>query len=348
MYCSSRDFKEFQYPILLADIGGTNARFGLLKDTTTQIKLLISVPTGEFLNLESAIRSVLPDLNNISLKTAVFAIAAPIQGDKIPLINGNWEIEPKKIISELGLNTVIMLNDFAAQALALPFLKNEDLTPVGGGTAKANAPKCVIGPGTGLGMAALVYTTDCWIPIPSEGGHIEVGPSTEEEYKIWQSLPRFSGRIGAEIILSGKGILRIYNAIAKANNQPCILNSQSEITQAADSANNLAISTLNLFARTLGRVAGDQALMFLARGGVYITGGIPPKISKYLLNGEMRAAFDNKDPNSSILQQIPLFLIQHECPALLGLAAFAKAPSQFAVELSNHIWKATDPKLISQ
>ena len=339
---SSRDIKELQYPILVADIGGTNTRFGLLSTSETQIKSFISVPTGGYLNLESAIRSALPDFDNIAPKTAVFAIAAPIQGDKIPLTNGDWEIEPKNLISELGLNTVIMLNDFEAQALALPFLGSEDLAQVGGNEVKENAPKCVIGPGTGLGMGALVHTTDCWVPIPSEGGHIEIGPITAEEYKIWPNLPKFSGRIGAEIILSGKGILRIYNAIAEANNQPCILKSQKEITQAADSGDELAISTLNLFARTLGRVAGDQALMFLARGGVYITGGIPPKINKYLLSGEMRAAFDNKDPHCAILKQIPLFLIQHECPALQGLAAFAKAPSQFAVELSNHVWYAEE------
>ena len=339
---SSRDIKEFQYPILIADIGGTNTRLSLLKDTETLIESFVSVPTGEDLNLESAIKSALPDFDEISPNTAVFAIAGPIQGDKIPLTNGDWVIEPKKLISELGFNTVIMLNDFEAQALALPFLSSKDLTQVGGSTIKANAPKCVIGPGTGLGMAALIHKADCWIPIPGEGGHIEIGPVSEDEYKIWQKIPKFSERIGAEVILSGKGILRTYNAIAQANNQPCVLKSQKEITQAADSGDKLAIQTLNLFARTLGRVAGDQALIFLARGGVYITGGIPPKINKYLLNGEMRAAFDNKDPHSAILKQIPLFLIQHECPALHGLAAFAKTPSQFAVDLSNHIWTATE------
>ena len=283
MNFTSQDIKELQYPILVADIGGTNTRFSLLDNPDTQIESFKSIQTGSYVDLESAIISTLPSINSISPKTAVFAVAGPIQGDKIPLTNGNWIIEPQKIIRRFGLKTVIMLNDFEAQALALPFLSNKDLTQIGGDSVKTNAPKCVIGPGTGLGMSALVNTNDCWIPIPGEGGHIELGPVTEVEYEIWPHLPKFNGRIGAETVLSGNGILRIYNAIAKAQGQSSILKSQKEITCAANSGDNLAISTLNLFARTLGRVAGDQALIFLARGGVYITGGIPPHINKYLI-----------------------------------------------------------------
>ena len=342
MNFTSQDIKELQYPILVADIGGTNTRFSLLDNPDTQIESFKSIQTGSYVDLESAIISTLPSINSISPKTAVFAVAGPIQGDKIPLTNGNWIIEPQKIIRRFGLKTVIMLNDFEAQALALPFLSNKDLTQIGGDCVKTNAPKCVIGPGTGLGMSALVNISDCWIPIPGEGGHIELGPVTEVEYEIWPHLPKFNGRIGAETVLSGNGILRIYNAIAKVEGQSNVFKSQKEITHAANSGDNLAISTLNLFARTLGRIAGDQALIFLARGGVYITGGIPPHINKYLMGGEMRFAFENKDPHSSILKQIPLFLIQHECPALLGLTAFSKTPSKFAVELSNHIWNSTE------
>ena len=342
MKLSSQDIQNFQYPILLADIGGTNTRFGLLKSPDMQIESFITVQTGNHLDLESAIKLALPNIDAISPKTAVIAIAAPIQGDVIPLTNGNWKIEPKKLIEEYKLNSVIMLNDFEAQALALPFLNGVDLKQVGGNSVKTNAPKCVIGPGTGLGMAALIHKADCWIPIPGEGGHIELGPVTEKEYEIWPHLPKFNGRIGAEIVLSGNGILRIYSAIAKLHNQPNILKSPKEITQAANSGDSLAVSTLTLFARTLGRVAGDLALMFLAQGGVYITGGIPPHINNFLLDGEMRFAFENKDPHSSILQQIPLYLIQHECSALLGLASFSKTPSKFAIELSKHIWFANN------
>lgn len=340
MKCSSKMLQPFRFPVLLADIGGTNTRFALLEDAHGELINFESVPTDGFPNLESAIKESVLNHTAFVPETAVIAIAAPVHGDEIPMTNADWVIKPNKLIEKLGLESVLTLNDFEALAMSLLTLEDGDLIKVGGGEIVQNAPKCIIGPGTGLGMASLLHASDYWLPLPGEGGHIELGPVTEEEYQIWKHLPSTDGRIGAEVVLSGSGILRLAESISVLDGVDCNYKSPKDVTCSAKEGNRFALKVLRIFAQVLGRVAGDQALMLLARGGVYVAGGITRIIQDFLVSGEMRAAFENKAPHRSIMQEMPIFLIQNDRPAIRGLASFARTPGRFAVDMEGRTWNS--------
>ncbi len=341
---SSKDIRSFQFPVLVADIGGTNTRFALVADAHADIQTFDAVKTSEFESLGDAISETVLNHTALLPRTAVVAVAGPVHGDQIPMTNANWVIEPRKLIDDLGLNAVVVLNDFEAQALALPTFEEDDLTQIGGGPAVRYAPKCVIGPGTGLGAASLFHAADFWVPVPGEGGHVEIGPINKEEEAVWAHLREKEPRIGAEVILSGGGLLRLADAVAAAEGREASYSKPSDVTEAADGGDALARKVLHIFAHALGRVAGDMALILLARGGVYLAGGIPPQIRDYLMDGTMRSGFENKAPHDAIMREIPIFLVHHERPALQGLAALARTPARFAVDLAGRMWQSETPR----
>ncbi|MEP3278547.1 MAG: glucokinase [Stappiaceae bacterium] len=344
MINSSKDIRSFQFPVLVADIGGTNTRFALVTDAHADIQTFDAVKTNAYDSLGDAISDTVLNHTALLPRTAVVAVAGPVHGDEIPMTNANWVIEPKKLIEELGLNAVVVLNDFEAQALALPTLDEADLTQIGGGEAIRHAPKCVIGPGTGLGAASLFHAADFWVPVAGEGGHVEVGPINEEEETVWAELRKKERRIGAEVILSGGGLLRLAAAVSDAQGIKTTYSKPSDVTDAADAGDELARKVLHIFANVLGRVAGDMALILLARGGVYLAGGIPPQIRNYLMDGSLRAGFENKAPHEAIMKEIPVYLVHHERPALQGLAALARTPARFAVDLVGRMWQSESPR----
>jgi len=334
--------------VLVADIGGTNARFALARADRPAPEPLPSVPTGAHADFQAAARAALSAPNPAALEPdrplprhAIIAVAGPVTGAEIPLTNADWVIDPQAVLSDLGLETLIVLNDFEAQALALPVLGSDDLLQIGSGQVLAHAPKVVLGPGTGLGVAAMVRANGRWLPIPGEGGHVEIGPVTAEDYRIWPHLDRLGGRIGAEQILSGAGLVRLSQAIARAQGLAPCFEAPQEIPAAAARGEPIASATLEAFARVLGRVAGDHALTFLARGGVYLAGGIPPRIEAHLTRSGFRAAFEAKAPHAALMATIPTFLVRHPAPALAGLAAYARTPQAFALDLDGRLWTRT-------
>lgn len=342
MTLSPPSLRGFRFPVLVADIGGTNARFAIVTDTHAATKVYGSVPTADFPGLaEAAIATVL-DHTAVMPRTAVLAVAGPVTGDRIPMTNADWVIEPRELIHRLGLESVVVLNDFEAQALALPGLEGDDIRQIGGGTAQANGAKVVLGPGTGLGAAAMIHTAGTWVPIPGEGGHMELGPVSETDYRVWPHIERQEGRIGAERIISGAGLLRLSRAVAAEAATHRAFERPSDVTEAADGGDEIALRTMDIFVRALGRVAGDFALTFLARGGVFLGGGIPGRIDTYLAHPAFRASFEAKAPHSALLATIPTFLVRHGNPALEGLASFARTPTLFAVELAGRHWSADD------
>lgn len=333
-------FPSFPYPVLVADIGGTNARFAVVDAEHSATRMCGKTATAAHADICAAVRHTVMDAARIQPKTAIIAVAGPVTGDVIPLTNASWVIEPKKMIEDLGLEKVIVVNDFEAQALALPGYRGEDVQQVGGGTVRENSTKFVLGPGTGLGAAAMVFAVDTWVPVPGEGGHIELGPVTQEDFGIWQHLERRNGRLGAEDVLSGMGLPRLARAVAASMNTERAFETPAQITQAADEGDPAAVKTLQVFARALGRVAGDLALATLARGGVYLTGGITPRITRFLTDGGFRAAFEAKAPHEALMKEIPTFIVTHPDPALEGLASFARAPNSFAVDRRAREWTA--------
>jgi glucokinase len=233
---------------------------------------------------------------------------------------------------------VILVNDFEAQALALPSLTSEHLLQIGGGTMLPEAPKVVIGPGTGLGVAILARAAGMWIPLPGEGGHVTLAPETDRDFAIWKHLSGVEGRVTAESVLSGPGILNLYRAVAAADDLIPSHDTPQSVTQAAKDGDPTAMETLDLFAMHLGCVAGDFALTALARGGVFLAGGVSAKVEFALTTGIFRDAFEAKPPHRALAASIPTFLVTHDKPALIGLAAYARKPADYGVDLKGRLW----------
>ncbi|SDR18412.1 glucokinase [Pseudovibrio sp. Tun.PSC04-5.I4] len=330
--------RTLPYPVLVADIGGTNARFALIEGPNSATILCGQESTNAHATIQDAIRAAVLDAGHAAPRSAVLAVAAPVSGDKIALTNASWVIEPPALIAELGLEQVVILNDFEAQGLALPSLTSMDLDQIGGGEAKSNTTKFVVGPGTGLGAGALIRSCGKWIPVPGEGGHVELGPLSPEEYRIWPFIERIGGRIGAEQILCGAGLVRMAKAVLQADRVDRTFEKPSDVPMAAEDGDEVAQKVMRLFCSALGRVAGDFALTNLAVGGVYLAGGIAPKISRWLHEGEFRAAFEAKAPHETIMRSIPTYIITHSSPALEGLAAYTRAPEDYLVELTGRSW----------
>lgn len=330
--------KSFAYPVLVADIGGTNARFALVDNSSAPTRMCGKTATAGHADISSAIRQVVFPETDLRPRTAIIAVAGPVTGDAIPLTNAAWVIEPLKMIADLGLEEVIVLNDFEAQALALPGYSGSDVEQIGQGAVRKDSAKFVLGPGTGLGAAAMIFASKTWVPVPGEGGHVELGPVTPEDLEFWPHIEQVGGRIGAEQLLSGTGLPRLARAVTlwmKAERQ---FETPASITQAAENNDPVAVKTLEVFARCLGRVAGDFALTVLARGGVYLTGGITPRITRFLTDGGFRAAFEAKAPHEDLMAKIPTFIVRHPDPALEGLASFARTPDAFAVDMHGRQW----------
>jgi glucokinase len=269
-------------------------------------------------------------------------MAGPVSGDAVRLTNAHWTVRPRDLIARLGIEIVILLNDFEALALALTALSADDLVANGGGGANSSGAKVVLGPGTGLGVGALIEAGGLWVPVPGEGGHVALGPAEADELTLWPNIEPEMGRISGETLLSGRGLVRLYRGVAKTAGRPPIFTTPNEITEAAlaHSAAD-ATRTVTLYARLLGRLAGDMALVFMARGGVYIGGGIPPRILPFLCDGEFRRAFEAKAPHQEVMAAIPSYVIVGENPALQGLAAFARTPERFGVNIAGRCWSSS-------
>lgn len=331
--------ESVKFPVLVGDIGGTNARFALLTGKDAELISFPNVRTADFPNIDDAIRQVILPAAPQPPKTTILAIAGPVSSDEIELTNCPWVVRPKVMMDTLGFVEVIVLNDFEAQALAVVALGKEHLEQIGGGEVDPVAGRVVLGPGTGLGVAGLINARGVWQPIPGEGGHTDVGPRSARDFEIFPHLEPLEGRISGEQILCGRGMVYLYRAICLADGIEPRFCEPKQVTDAAASGDAAAMETLTLFATFLGRVAGDLALVFMARGGVYLSGGIAQKILPVLKQGEFRAAFNDKAPHGAMLAQMPVFVITHPLAAVIGLAAFARNPFSFGVNMNGRHWR---------
>lgn len=329
------------FPILIGDIGGTNARFALVNGPDAPIERLPNAHTAATATIDEAIEQTVVHNAGAHPKSAILALAGPIAGDRVPLTNSDWVVEPKKLIARFDLAEVILLNDFEAQALALPDLAPDEIDAIGDGTSRPDAVRVVLGPGTGLGVCALVRARGTWVPVPGEGPHIDLGPVTPRDMAIWPNIERVLGRVTAEAVLSGPGMLRLYRAICKTDELPPRQATQEAVTASGLSgADREAEETLRLFATYLGRVAGDLALIFMAYGGVYLSGGVSAKIAAVLKSGAFREAFTAKAPHDALVKRMATAIVTKEDAALSGIAAFARAPTRFSVNLEGRRWRA--------
>ena len=330
-----------RFPILIGDIGGTNARFSVVLDANSEAGEPWIVQTADFPTIDAAIQAAVLDRSSVRPNSAVLAVAGPVDSDAIALTNCPWVVRPKEMIANLGLTDIVVLNDFEAQALAVVALGEEHMEKIGGGAPEPNAGRVVLGPGTGLGVAGLIHALDHWIPVPGEGGHMDIGPRTPRDFEVFPHIEKLEGRISGEQILCGRGLVSTYRAVAAADGKAAPFTKPSAVTAAAlAGADPVAEEALALFVTCLGRTAGDLALVFMSRGGVFLTGGIAQKIVPALKAGNFRAAFEDKAPHSALMREMPVYVITHPLAALLGLAAYARAPSLFGVRTDGRRWRA--------
>ena len=330
------DTPAIPFPVLIADIGGTNVRFAIMTEPLSPLREFATVQTGDFPDFQTCATQVVLDTTAIMPRSLLLALAGPAVGTRLKLTNAHWVIEPEKVRADLSLDAVITFNDFEALALSLPALKGSQIMKIGGGEPRTRAPRIVVGPGTGLGVGALVYGDQCYTPIAGEGGHVSFGPESDRDFALWPHVERFNGRMSAEGLLTGDGLARIFRAIAVVDGaDPAVCRTGADVTRLADEGDPCAAEAIDLFLTYLGRVAGDLALTFLAKGGVYIGGGVVPRFAGRIAASPFRAAFEDKAPHAAIMAEIPTFLITEQRPAVAGMASFATMPERFAVDLSG-------------
>ena len=304
--------------ILVADIGGTNSRVGFAEPGGRPQRIL-SVANDSVDGPEGVLARALEGLA-APPRLAVLALAAPVAGDEIALTNRDWVVRPKELAARFGIAKVHAVNDFEALAFALPTFSASDLQPIGDGGAFADGAKLVIGPGTGLGVAALLPSGDDWRAVASEAGHISFGAAYPDEEPLFHRLTEKYAPLSAEHILSGTGLPRLHSAM-----HPGILSLKSEmILRQARAGDIAARATLAMFIRLFGRFAGDMALAFRAVGGVYIAGGVASALGPLFDARLFRAAFERPPPYENLLKSIPSALIISPEPGLIGCAVLAK------------------------
>ncbi|HEY4163545.1 MAG TPA: glucokinase [Dongiaceae bacterium] len=312
-------------PVLVADIGGTNARFAIAhfpasKEHGPKVEAIENLSCADFNCLHDAASTYLKKIGVRPVGTVV-AVAGPVTGDRALITNLNWPVTHDELRQATGAESVLLVNDFEALALSVPLLQRSDLRQIGGTEPVVRAAKAVVGPGTGLGVGGLVWSAGRWLPIPGEGGHTSFAAETTEEFAIVEHMRGELEHFSNERVLSGPGLVSIYGALASRSGKAIATSDAQVITQRGLSGEDpLAAAALEFFVTALGRVAGDTALMLGARGGVYLGGGIPPKIQDALAKPLFRAAFESKGRLSAFVRPIPIYVILAGDTALRGAA----------------------------
>ncbi|MDO4904041.1 MAG: glucokinase [Lautropia sp.] len=313
--------KDSAWPRLVADVGGTNARFAL-EVRPLELDKIETLPTADYDSITSAIRSYLEQAGNPTVKHAAIAIANPIVGDWVQMTNHHWAFSIETTRQALELDTLILLNDFTAQALAIPHLPKRELLQVGGTAPVDDTPIAVIGPGTGLGVSGLIPSKSSgYTPLAGEGGHVSFSPFDQTEIHIWQYATRKHGHVSAERFLSGAGLSLIYEALADREGVERPPLGPAEISkQALSGSSPLARLSLDIFCAMLGTVSSNLALTLGARGGVYICGGIIRRFIDYFVRSPFRNRFESKGRFEGYLAAIPVYLVLAPNPGLTGAA----------------------------
>ena len=310
---------------LIGDIGATTARLAVVGSdgTTSPARLYV---LSDYPSLADVIETYLADTGEgPSLGQAVLAVASPIIGDRVTLTNHDWSFSIGDLRRHLGLTRLRVINDFAANAMAVPHLGPADRVQVGGGAPVADAAVGVIGPGTGLGVSALVPAVPGALTISGEGGHATMAPANAQESAVLDLMRTRFGHVSAERVLSGPGLVNLYGALCELAGVPAAAYQPPQITSERiwreDSRTREATE---MFCAMLGTVAGNLALTLGARGGIYLAGGIVPRLLEFLARSEFRGRFEAKGRFQPYLAAIPTYVITRPLPALLGAAALLR------------------------
>ena len=319
-------------PWLVADIGGTHARFGWLAAGSEEVAHVATLRGGDFDGPAAAARAYLADLAAHlgsafrAPRAGAFAVATAVGGDRVEFTNSGWAFSRTTTRDELALDELLLLNDFEALALSLPRLKPRQLRAIGrqpppAAPAAPGGALAVIGPGTGLGVAGIVPTAHGWVAVPGEGGHSSLAPADEFEAALlaaaWQAHPHVS----AERMLSGIGLPVLYAAMAAVLGRPSPqLSAEAIVERGMAGGDEVCSRTIDSFCALLGSFSGNVALTLGARGGVYIGGGIVPRLGERFFGSRFRERFEAKGRFQPYLQAIPTALITDTLAALTGAA----------------------------
>ena len=306
---------------LVGDVGGTNARFALVGASGRPSDERV-LATDDYADLASAVRDYLQRVGGPRLAEAAIAIANPVDGDHVAMTNGRWSFSIEATRRELGLARLLMLNDWEAMAFAAPAFNADELRQIGGGVPVATAPRVLIGPGTGLGVSSLVRSRSGeWVPVAGEGGHATLAPTSLREADILRLVWLEHAHVSAERLISGMGLENLYRAIATLDGllpQPLAAPEVTARGLAQEDAS--CAEALATFCGLLGSVAGNLALTLGARGGVYVGGGIVPRLGDYFERSPFRAKFEAKGRFAGYLAAIPTYVIASDAAALIGAA----------------------------
>ncbi len=317
-------FENPVFPRLLADVGGTNARFAWQQTAGAMIDHIRVLPGADFPSLQAAMRAYIEGLGLGQPRAAAIAIANPITGDQVRMTNHHWAFSQAELQAEFGLSQWRLLNDFTALALALPDVPAGDLRQVGGGASVPDAAKALLGAGTGLGVSGLLPDgRGGWIALEGEGGHVTLPVEAGRERLLMDGLVARYGRASAERLLSGQGLLDACQILCEVDGADATLwTSAAQVTDAGLAGTDAqAEEALRLFCGLLGSVAGNLALTLGARGGVYIGGGIVPRLGAWFDHSGFRERFERKGRFAAYLQAIPVWVITaSQSPALWGAA----------------------------
>jgi glucokinase len=306
---------------LLVDIGGTNTRCAM-QEPGAQTKLVRTSKNRRFPGLAAVLRSYLDDLPaDLHPQAGALAVAGPIAGDSVALTNLGWSFSVEGLREELELDTLRVVNDFTAIAMSLPYIDDDELVKVGGGEPIPGKPMAVLGPGTGLGVSGLLPAAGGWVALSGEGGHVSLAATDDREATVISLIRQHQGHVSAERLVSGFGMSNLYMALRSLSGEPGETLRPEEVSARADAGDKVAREALEHFFSFLGVTAGNLALILGALGGVFIAGGIAPKLRDALLSSEFRTKFESKGRYESYMRRIPTYLVTEKVPAFRGLAA---------------------------
>ncbi len=312
---------------LLGDIGATNARFGLQAAGAATPDRIRMFPCADFDGLEQAIRHYLALEADARPDEAVLCIATPVSGPELTMTNRGWSFSVPRLRDRLGLARLQVINDFSALALALPGLGADQLRRIGGGSAVAGSALAVLGPGSGLGVSGLLPCGEHWLALASEGGHVSMPARNARESEVLGRLRRRFGHTSAERVLSGPGLEALHDVLREIEHLPPLPRSAAEVSALGMSGEcRRSVEALQLFCAMLGTVAADLVLTLGARGGLYIGGGIVPRLGEFFAASPFRARFEDKGRYGAYLAAVPTFVIDAPYAALNGAAAAAESP----------------------
>jgi glucokinase len=303
---------------LLADIGGTNARFAL-ETAPLRFEAVAVLACADYQSLGDAMRAYMAGVTAQHpgpILHAAIAIANPVDGDAVSMTNHHWSFSTSELRAQLGFDTLVVVNDFTALAMALPYLEPGQRIQVGGGVQQGGRTIGLVGPGTGLGVSGIVPAGGRWVALASEGGHASFAPGDEFEDDILRQMRQQFGHVSDERLLSGPGLELIYRCLAGQTLYA------ADITRGAlDGSCADCVRSVDVFCAVLGSVAGNVALTLGATGGVYIGGGIVPRLGELFVRSPFRARFESKGRLSAYVARIPTYLITEQYPAFLGASA---------------------------